>query len=1156
MESHICRTHLLSDDPSSTDEFGSHDRVAKALSELVRDESGGRCIALMGSWGSGKSTTIRLLKGHLKEQARVFVFNAWTHQGDPLRRTFLEQLIDFLNEGGWLPSGQTWFEKKDELAKRRRVQDVESTPLLKPHVRIIGILLLLVPVGLGMFSRLGVLEVPKWLPWFGLALTLLPFGYVVAFLSPWMFLVSIRWFCRDAKLTVPNWVDIGLAKVTAPSDIFEILINRSTTRTKSLTLESGEPTSIEFQDCFNKLLQDCLVVDNRKLIIVIDNLDRVDSKTALSLWATINTFFDFDFSASKDYLRHLWLIVPFDPSALTKIWSNSGSSDGDEKNEAQNGGDNLAQVFMDKTFATSFHVPPPVLSDWHGYLLRQLTDALPDHAKANAQDFHTVYRVFRLKSLDSGRSPTPRDIKVFVNKVGSIHRQREDEIGLPLQALYVLLSNQYPTLEEMLRTGADHQLLGQIHLGLVGSEWRKYLAAIHYNAPVEKAFQLLLGAQVEAALISGNADRLEDLQGIHGVTEVIEEFVAENWQKWSGDDPSSVAFAADSLKQIPVEEDQSLNETWQMLCDAAAKVKFWTNLNSRSAAGIVCLLSHNRTEPFANLLVASLSKSSPSDDGKPDSPVHPQLLRPWLVGLSEIMSAIQAEFPAALKNFSVPGNASSYISIMSRLTSDVAQSVQSFFQPSISLKAAVDELEKIVAEERFDDDGAAAVEALLVVRQDWPWPPMVERLKERLNGTNTLSVSEIKAAIITLTRLAVSVSIAKKALTFLSQEGHLAHHLYQAKEANDAEAMTLCMLPIIENLPSGGPMPAVGNSSLGADIYTSFVAKPESNAELVNSLVSYFEKFKPIESVFALANSPETQLLAFAMINQIVSRPESWAQISAADIVKHFEQLKSACDDQLLSEFLRASAEKSSLVEEIISTGFDDKLAHLYLSVFGAVKTNEEFVDFLRQHLRLIEKDQWLAELSSESTLLELLIALVVERNTIDLPKSFEDAVLEHSTQLLKGEVKVQRLMSQWSELPRALDESSQVTLFQRMSDLLNSHDESTSSLLRLYGECLATESVLAYNEDRLVLQAFNKFLSRSEVTELKWLERLLATKSEFLASLKGPTIKDFKDRVKKAYEDHLEDESLSEVLQAIASNVGLTLKKPKAKVEEEPNAT
>lgn len=88
-----CPTKPLLDLPAGEDAFGPHERIAEAIEELIASEDGGKSIALTGPWGSGKSTVVSLLKGLFRDDNRilkceVFVFDAWSHQGDPLRRSF------------------------------------------------------------------------------------------------------------------------------------------------------------------------------------------------------------------------------------------------------------------------------------------------------------------------------------------------------------------------------------------------------------------------------------------------------------------------------------------------------------------------------------------------------------------------------------------------------------------------------------------------------------------------------------------------------------------------------------------------------------------------------------------------------------------------------------------------------------------------------------------------------------------------------------------------------------------------------------------------------------------------------------------------------------------------------------------------------------
>lgn len=133
-----CKTRLLCDDPVEDDYFGSHEGVATAMASLIREEQGGKSIALTGNWGAGKSSVVRMLKTELsryeKETAslkfRTFVYDAWAHQGDPLRRSFLEALIRFTIRQDWCEE-EKW-KKKLGLSLNDRKTKTSPQPLGLP----------------------------------------------------------------------------------------------------------------------------------------------------------------------------------------------------------------------------------------------------------------------------------------------------------------------------------------------------------------------------------------------------------------------------------------------------------------------------------------------------------------------------------------------------------------------------------------------------------------------------------------------------------------------------------------------------------------------------------------------------------------------------------------------------------------------------------------------------------------------------------------------------------------------------------------------------------------------------------------------------------------------------------------------------------------
>lgn len=73
---------FIRDKPAAEDFFGSHGKVAQALFRLITDYNDVRVIGLLGSWGSGKSTIVELLKKQLtdtdtkKGNTFLFIYDA------------------------------------------------------------------------------------------------------------------------------------------------------------------------------------------------------------------------------------------------------------------------------------------------------------------------------------------------------------------------------------------------------------------------------------------------------------------------------------------------------------------------------------------------------------------------------------------------------------------------------------------------------------------------------------------------------------------------------------------------------------------------------------------------------------------------------------------------------------------------------------------------------------------------------------------------------------------------------------------------------------------------------------------------------------------------------------------------------------------------
>lgn len=503
-----CPTRLLSDEPAETDAFGSHQRIAQAIHEMAQTEQGGKAIALTGSWGSGKSTVVTFLKQlaengpeQTQEKTAVFVFDAWAHQGDPLRRSFLERIIAFLVQNGWTTK-ERWQDDMDGLARRKEDTVATVEPVLTAWGRVVALGLASVPIGAALVAIGGK---PKWL---GLLLTA---GPILAVMSAWL-----CWRQTWNPLRKEFWTQYrGQHQDTGLAALF---FQKTREVHKTLTIRTPNPTSIEFADLFSRATGDAMSDASRRLIVVIDNLDRLDPEDALAVWATMRTFFEVDTRDARTWLSRFWLLVPYDPNALDRLWARGNKDE-----------ENLVSAFVAKTFQLSLRVAPPVLSDWFGFLGKQLEIALPAHK--GKPELDAVTRLYRLRGAPPDKPITPRDIKIFVNRVGALHRQWGDEIPLPVMAAYVLHQNQIEKpSEDLIRPG----FLDAVVQGVLGGDsWQKYFASLYFNVPPGKALQVLIGQRAESALANGNSDALDELKDIPGFWEIVEHTIDANSGTWA-----------------------------------------------------------------------------------------------------------------------------------------------------------------------------------------------------------------------------------------------------------------------------------------------------------------------------------------------------------------------------------------------------------------------------------------------------------------------------------------------------------------------------------------------------------------------------------------------------------------------------------------------
>lgn len=399
----------------------SQEHLAVAIAEYITSADSKeenqipRIIGIKGEWGTGKSNVIKILdkpneklqKTHnvlkqIKDEYHIFEYDAWGHQEDLQRRSFLETLTSKLMEEGFLSESEkakswetgdqiTWKEKFEELLVRKRVTNNKSIPVFNGGALWAALSLSLTPISAFVAERLESQKVVESIP----LLVLIAFCPILLGVIVWGIACL---FNKETR----HWG--YLLKISKDA----------TTSTKNYeTINEEEPTVAKFIRWMNDLSDNIIEYKKPKLIIVYDNMDRLPADKVKELWSSIHTFF------SENGFKNIWVIIPFDEKHLSCAF-------GESKEKEQ-----LTKHFISKTFPVVYRVTPPVITDY-----KELFNNLYSQAfgETEENDKETIYRILRLEKPNA----TIREMIEFINSLVALKQIWKEKIDLLYCAIFKL----------------------------------------------------------------------------------------------------------------------------------------------------------------------------------------------------------------------------------------------------------------------------------------------------------------------------------------------------------------------------------------------------------------------------------------------------------------------------------------------------------------------------------------------------------------------------------------------------------------------------------------------------------------------------------------------------------------------------------------------
>lgn len=478
---------ILNDDAAIEDlfEYKTHQHSAATLHQVINSSSGNITIGLEGSWGAGKSTVINMFRQNLiehNEATLFFLFDAWAHEDDPLRRIFLESLIQTIDPEAKNSDLQ---ELQKQLNGRKKTVEVSAKKSASRLGKLLSVCAFAVPAGIAFFNKLNFdkLSFDSANPIYWTFLIFFPLSLIFLFSPVWVLMYWSKKGDLDPLTNQRNW------------DFFRTESTENYTQDIS---EQGERTSIEFQNYFQQILEISFKSKNYdKALIVIDNLDRVDADQAKSIWSTLQTFFqNRSLSNTGDNQQNnIWFIVPYDRDGFSAIW---------DKDKAE-----TAASFLDKCFQVRVEVPQPITSNWLGYCRQSIDQSLIGWSQDSKDALLNEYsRIVAVKES----TPTPRKMRAWVNQVGVNGFRWKEKFSTKAIALYSFLHLQYSGTELkkiLVENNSDKLSFSKDTLLMYE------LAGLLFGVEKEKGAELLLKEIILSTLDELSPNSLRNLANEH-----------------------------------------------------------------------------------------------------------------------------------------------------------------------------------------------------------------------------------------------------------------------------------------------------------------------------------------------------------------------------------------------------------------------------------------------------------------------------------------------------------------------------------------------------------------------------------------------------------------------------------------------------------------
>lgn len=485
LEIDISKGKFVSREPDGVDLSGNaHTRTAVAIANVISDAPIGMSLGLEGGWGTGKSNLVSMIKQSKKSDTRFIIFDAWEHEGDGLRRSFLDHIATELDAPKAIRA-EIW--KTGEQVTKT----VSKKTTFLSIAFIVAISLSTFSTGFVSYYSDIEKDIPTWLDTPLFTFILLPILLLITLLV---------------------WPVIWHIFSKLPLFASKLSFSEKMDRTWRIVQSKESPVTEEYEERtvsnsfaeFEHLLSEVIGNKNLKTVVVIDNLDRLEGNTARAFWSSIAPFLSRTMDNKKDF-KNLFLIVPFSHKHLMNIFIDDKPSGENLSNEDK---EKLLTGIIDKNFDAVFSVPPLTVAKWPELLENKLIEAFDGlaHRSNLIENIQSIVKRYYSDDL------TPRTIIAFVNSMVAVGKTSINS-SIPLEAIAMFVAIKPKTTSDS-RKPWD-ATIDQAAIRLTGIDrLKEHLLSLHFGMGSKEALSAAISQFTPKCIEDGNANSLEYFFGM------------------------------------------------------------------------------------------------------------------------------------------------------------------------------------------------------------------------------------------------------------------------------------------------------------------------------------------------------------------------------------------------------------------------------------------------------------------------------------------------------------------------------------------------------------------------------------------------------------------------------------------------------------------